>query len=330
MVTLPLVGRGPAPAHPASPPVPQPAVIAAVPKPDPLTLLAHRRAEVYHDQQDGIRFAAFSGGRAQERLVTLTFDDGPDPAVTPRILDILKREKVPATFFIVGRKAAKYPQLVRREAAEGHDLGNHTYHHYELTWLDPTGLKFEIQHTNDTLRQILGVPTRWFRAPGCHYTQASLKVIRDLGMVRVDTTDNSGDWAGYGVRSILNRVMTHLSPGDVILCHDRMPETVQALPILIRSVRRRGYRFVPLAELARRAQQTPGFRPDLWPDNEGITLDRTPARRNAALVTSTAPSPHGAPTPRSLRAIAAPRSHGKTAPKDPDLRPERPQRKQSA
>lgn len=239
-------------------------------------LLAHARKIL--KQQAQVGFAAFSGGVSSEKEVALTFDDGPDPVTTPQILDILKQEGVPATFFVVGSKAEEYPELIRREVEEGHDLGNHTFHHFELTDLEPARVRAEITRTNDTLEQIVGARTRWFRAPGCHYTPDALKVIQECGLVRVDTQDNSGDWANPGVSAILHRTLTHLSPGDVILCHDRIPQTVVALPRLIHTLRKRGYRIVPLARLALEAQSTPGFRPVSWPRGEGVQMQATHPR----------------------------------------------------
>jgi peptidoglycan/xylan/chitin deacetylase (PgdA/CDA1 family) len=250
-------------------------------------------------QQAQVGFAAFSGGVSSEKEVALTFDDGPDPEVTPQILDILKQEGVPATFFVVGSKAEQYPELIRREAEEGHDLGNHTFHHFELTDLDPAGVRAEITRTNDALEQIVGTKTRWFRAPGCHYTPDALKVIRKCGMVRVDTQDNSGDWANPGVSAILHRTLTHLSPGDVILCHDRIPQTVEALPRLIHTLRKRGYRIVPLAQLALQAQSTPGFRPVIWPRGEGVQIQAIRPRLKSHPLLPKRVLPSRPPTSRS-------------------------------
>ncbi|MDQ3815113.1 MAG: polysaccharide deacetylase family protein, partial [Armatimonadota bacterium] len=238
-----------------------------------VTQLARQRSGALRAAQSRIHFTHFSGGSPHEKLVALTFDDGPDPTWTPKILDILKREKVPATFFIIGSKAEKYPELVLREAAEGHDLGNHTYNHFQVNELDALDWHFEIQKTNQVLEQILGGPTRWFRAPGCHYTIDALQAISDLKMVRVDTTANSGDWDTHGPPAIISRTLSHLAPGAVILCHDRVPKTATTLPHLIRAIRQRGYRFVSLTELAVRAQATPNFQPEFWPTNQGIMIE---------------------------------------------------------
>ena len=238
-----------------------------------LMTAARQRWQALQLAQSKVRFDYFSGGAARAKLVALTFDDGPDTRCTPQILDILKREKVPATFFVIGRKVEKYPQLVLRAVTEGHDVGNHTYHHFQVGNLDAQNWRFEIEQTNQVLTQILGGPTRWFRAPGCHYTLESLATLRALKLVRVDTTANSGDSNGTSPSAIVSRSLKNLAPGAVILCHDRIPNTVAALPQLIRAIRQRGYRIVSLSELALRAQATPGFVPQFWPANQGITIE---------------------------------------------------------
>lgn len=269
-------GGWPSPAAAAVRPASAPSVSPAR-EPDPLEREAIERSRRLRLFQREVRYPVFSGGLRTEKLVSLTFDDGPDPKTTPAILDILKREHVPATFFVIGSKAERYPELIRREALEGHDLGNHTYHHFELTQLNTDAIRFEIERTNGVLEHILGGPTRWFRAPGCHYTAEALEAIEQTRMVRVDTTDNSGDWDKYGISSIMNRALTHLSNGDVLLFHDRMPKTVELLPSFIQQVKRRGYRFVPLTQLALRAQKNPDFKPAYWPDREGIRIEVTGA-----------------------------------------------------
>jgi peptidoglycan/xylan/chitin deacetylase (PgdA/CDA1 family) len=268
-----LLYRRPHAAHAQSRPLPPAPVMT------PEEAAARTTARAYRLKQRRVYYTAFNQGDPDRKLAALTFDDGPDPTYTPQILDILKREHVPATFFIIGSKAEKHPELIRREAAEGHDLGNHTYHHLELTQLNDDGLRFEIERTNQALTRILGGPTRWFRAPGCHYTARALRMIHDLKMVRVDTSANSGDWARYGVGPIMRRTLSHLSPGDIILCHDRVPETVEALPKLIAAIRKRGYRFVTLADLALRSQADVAYQPPYWPGNEGITIEGAPRNR---------------------------------------------------
>jgi peptidoglycan/xylan/chitin deacetylase (PgdA/CDA1 family) len=277
---------------PAAPtPAPAPSVtplVAAAPAADPEVERALANARHFRKEQAQIHFNVFSGGCNRDRKVALTFDDGPDPKNTPKILDVLKAEHAPATFFVIGMKAEKHPELVLRESAEGHDVGNHTYHHLELTEMGADGVRFEIERTNQTLEKILGGPTRWFRAPGCHYTTEALQAISGEKMVRIDSTDNPGDWAHPTPDQIVRRSLRSLSRGDVILCHDRIAETALALPRLIHEIRARGYQIVPLADLALEAQNTPGFHPMFCQRADGVRIDRmakvpTATLKNAAL-----------------------------------------------
>ena len=235
---------------------------------------ARQRFQARQIAQNEIHYNYFSGGTPGEKLVALTFDDGPNPAGTPAVLDILKREGVPATFFLIGRNAEKHPELVLRELAEGHDIGNHTYHHRQRTNLSLQEWRDEISQTNAVIVNIVGASTRWFRAPGCHYTAATLQAIQEQGMVRVDTTNNSSDWDKRSAAVISQSVLERLAPGNVLLFHDPMPETARALPHLIHEIRNRGYRFVLLGDLALRAQATPGFQPAFHPLGQGIVIGK--------------------------------------------------------
>lgn len=263
--------------NPAVAPSPEPSParpLAPAPPADPELERAYQNARRYRQEQQHVHFSVFSGGFGRSRRVALTFDDGPDPVTTPKILDVLRAEHAPATFFVIGMKAEKYPEIIRREAAEGHDLGNHTYHHLELTEMGADGVRFEIERTNQALEKIVGGPTRWFRAPGCHYTTEALQAIASEKMVRIDSTDNPGDWAHPTPDQIVQRSLRSLGRGDVILCHDRIAETVQALPRLIHEIRARGYEIVPLADLALEAQATPGFHPAFCQRADGVRIDR--------------------------------------------------------
>jgi peptidoglycan/xylan/chitin deacetylase (PgdA/CDA1 family) len=264
--------------------------------------------------QNRIYYTTFNGGSPYEKLVALTFDDGPDPKSTLKVLAALRRAKVPATFFVIGRKVDRYPEIVRQTAAEGHDLGNHTYHHYDLSRLDDAGVRFEIERTSQSIARVVGGPTRWFRAPGCRYNDQMLAMLTDLNMIRVDTTNNSGDWNKKNSLAIIRRTLDRLAPGDVILCHDRLPLTVQALPELIRQVRERGFRFVPLAELALRAQLT-GYFPPFQPRNQGIVIEepRRKMQRARAKRRMRSPVNVSLPTPTPVSNVSERRSSPKLA-----------------
>jgi peptidoglycan/xylan/chitin deacetylase (PgdA/CDA1 family) len=198
----------------------------------------------------GIPYPRLVWGPSTRREVLLTFDDGPDPRTTPQVLEILKREHVPAVFFLVGRRAADHPDLVRREVEEGHDVGNHTWHHVYLTRMDAACARAQIAATDNCIRAIIGRGTRWFRPPGGHYNPDVLRACRHLNQVIVLWSDHTGDWLHQGPAAIEARGLRFLKPGAIILMHDTLPESVAALPDFIHQVRARGYRFVPISRFA--------------------------------------------------------------------------------
>jgi peptidoglycan/xylan/chitin deacetylase (PgdA/CDA1 family) len=195
----------------------------------------------------GLHYRHLAWGPAGRKEVLLTFDDGPNPETTPQVLDILKRENVPAAFFLVGRWVASYPDLVRREAAEGHALGNHTWHHAYLTRMEPECARAQIEATTNAIEAVTGVRTRWFRPPGGHYDPQVVRLCNELGQVIVLWSDTPGDWLHPTPQAIEARGLRYLKPGAIILLHDTLPETVTMLPDFIHQVRARGYQFVPLS-----------------------------------------------------------------------------------
>jgi peptidoglycan/xylan/chitin deacetylase (PgdA/CDA1 family) len=233
---------------------------------------AQARWQALREQQAAITYTYFSGGDEQgEKVVALTFDDGPHPKNTPAVLDVLRREGVPATFFLVGRNVERHPQLVLRVLNEGHDVANHTYHHLQGVPLTLEQWKEEISRTNQALIDLVGEAPRWFRAPGCRYPAEALQALSELDMMRADTTNNSGDWSQPDADAVVRRVLGRLAPGQVLLFHDSAPQTAPAISKLIQEMRGRGYRFVTLTELAQRSQAA-GFTPQWCPPGQGIVI----------------------------------------------------------
>lgn len=179
------------------------------------------------------------------KVVALTFDDGPHEEITPQILDILKKEKVPATFFLMGKKAEEYLKLVKRMVKEGHQVGNHTYSHVDLSSLSNQQAKEEIQRAQEVIEKITGQTPILLRPPFGKVREN--EVPEDLIVVEwnVDTLD----WTGSSPAQILSRVQKQVKPGAIILMHDQYEGTVEALEELIREVRERGYEFVTVEEL---------------------------------------------------------------------------------
>jgi peptidoglycan/xylan/chitin deacetylase (PgdA/CDA1 family) len=158
---------------------------------------------------------------------------------------------------VIGQKVTAEPDLLRRITAEGHEVGNHTYYHSKLTWINDEKLVDELIKTSLTIYEISGAYDKLFRPPHGTLTKAKIKTITDLGYDIVLWSDNADDFyhTGWGMRtpkSIANRVLGRIKGGDVVLMHDDSPQTSQALPIIISEIKRRGYKFVTVSELVGR------------------------------------------------------------------------------
>ncbi|HEY0412852.1 MAG TPA: glycosyltransferase [Allosphingosinicella sp.] len=199
-------------------------------------------------------------------LVALTFDDGPDPGWTPKILDVLKRKRVPATFFVVGENALGHPSLLNRIVAEGHELGNHSYTHPNMALLSDRAVRLELNATERLVEAYTGRGMRLFRAP--YFGDAEPTTADELGpaldaqesgYLNVGLHVDTEDWQRPGARAIVDNAVREVMAGNaersgnVVLLHDgggNRAETVAALPALIDALRARGYRFVPVSALA--------------------------------------------------------------------------------
>ena len=199
-------------------------------------------------------------------LVALTFDDGPDPTWTPRVLDVLRDKHVPATFFVIGENALTERGLLQRQLAEGHEVGSHTYTHPNLATVSPGVTSLELNATQRLFQAFTGHSLRLFRAP--YFGDAEPTTADEIvpayeaqrrGYLSVGLHVDPDDWKRPGVQAIVDRTIagvTASSPdrsGNVVLLHDSggdRSQTVAALPLLIDALRARGYRFVTVSALA--------------------------------------------------------------------------------
>src|SRR5437870_1303358 len=198
-------------------------------------------------------------GAGGEHQVAITFDDGPDPRWTPKILDILKTANAQAAFFLVGVNAEKYPGLVRRIVNEGHEIGNHTYYHPNLALAWPEHVRLELNATQLLIETITGRATTLFRPPYAADTQPSqmselmpLQIAQELSYLVVLENIDPQDWARPGADIILQRVKQQRRDGSIILLHDAggdRSQTVAALPRILDWLHTRGDTIVPLSTL---------------------------------------------------------------------------------
>lgn len=180
--------------------------------------------------------------------VALTFDDGPDPVDTPKLLDLLREKKVKATFFVVGKRAEQYPEIVRRAWAEGHLIGNHTWSHDPLfCFLTPRGLRTEIERGTESVRRSCGFRPRLFRSPVGLRHPLLAPYLKDTGLEYVSWTIRTRDTLTAN-SGLLARRMLKASSGDIILLHDHLPggtnAMLEVLPRVIDELRARGFHFV--------------------------------------------------------------------------------------
>jgi cellulose synthase/poly-beta-1,6-N-acetylglucosamine synthase-like glycosyltransferase/peptidoglycan/xylan/chitin deacetylase (PgdA/CDA1 family)/spore germination protein YaaH len=201
-----------------------------------------------------------------DRKVALTFDDGPDPRYTPQILDTLRAAGVPATFFIVGVNGDLNPELLRREVAEGHEIGNHTFTHPNISTISLTQFELELSATQHLLASVVGRHSLLFRPPyAVDAEPETIDQIRPIelaakqGYLVVGMQIDPDDWERPGVDEIVRRTVEEAERGEgnMILLHDSggdRSQTVQAVPRIIEALRGRGFRFVSVAELLGRSR----------------------------------------------------------------------------
>lgn len=190
-----------------------------------------------------------TSGPADGKRIALTFDDGPTPGVTDLILDELKRRKLHATFFMIGERIARAPDLARRVLAEGHEIGNHTFTHPKLSTLADEQIEAEIQKTQDIMGEVLNHRAAWFRPPygTLRQNQAGLVARRGLGIVLWNV--DSQDWSQPGEAKIAEMVLTESKPGSIILCHDRYEQTAHGIGPILDGLLERGFAPATLSEL---------------------------------------------------------------------------------
>ncbi len=188
---------------------------------------------------------------AKDKLIALTFDDGPWPGYTAQILDILKKNNTKATFFVVGQVLQHHPDLGKRIVAEGHIIGNHTWNHW-YHFFNKQAASVEIDRTADLIYKTTGTKTTLFRPPGgiLHNGLADYAKSKDYTVIMWSA--DSIDYALPSPPTLVSRVVRQASPGGIVLLHDGggpRKNTVAALPAMISRLRKKGYRFVTIPEL---------------------------------------------------------------------------------
>ncbi len=231
------------------------------------TEAAHQRLSYNHINVDG-------------PYIALTFDDGPGKTTTPQLLDILAKKGVKVTFFLLGENAKENPEIVKRELAEGHELGNHSWNHPDLAKKPDDVVRSQIQQTQDTVFHITGTKPKVMRPPYGAITPAQKKWIHDeFGLNVIIWAVDPNDWKKPGASVVAQRVISETKPGDIILTHDIHQGTIDAVPAILDGLLAKGYKFVTVSQLI--AMEKPAASPS----------------PSASPSTSATPTPTPKPTP---------------------------------
>jgi len=209
--------------------------------------------------------------------VGITFDISWGEQTAKPILDILKEENVQATFFLSSPWASKHPELVRRMVAEGHEIGSHGNRHIDLNTLGPSEIQKEISAAQSVLEELSGQKIRLLRVPNGAYDNKVITVAHAMGYKVIQWSVDSLDWKRPGPAAVINNVINGIRPGQgtkpgaIILFHasDSAPDTVNALPTVIKTLKQKGYELVPVSKLLNYSTST-------WPPESNLEPRETP------------------------------------------------------
>lgn len=214
---------------------------------------------VFFDQAILTRLGTIYRVKTDKKYVALTFDDGPSPIWTPKILDELKKENIKAAFFMIGHHVQKYPDIARRVAQEGHTIGNHGYAHSVMLYYTPAEIEEEIKYTEYVIKEITGIQTKYFRPPKAWLRKVIKDKVKSIGYETVLWSLNSKDWVSFNHKSIVRYLAAHVRNGDILLFHDSgniatteggcRLQTVKTISLLARTLREKGFEFVSIEKL---------------------------------------------------------------------------------
>jgi peptidoglycan/xylan/chitin deacetylase (PgdA/CDA1 family) len=191
-----------------------------------------------------------SRGRTTMPYIAMTYDDGPHPRNTPRLLDMLRERNIKATFYVVGRNVNMYPEIVRRIVAEGHEIGNHTWTHRNLTTLSDSSVRWEMDKTRDAIVAACGVKPRTMRPPyGALRQRQRAWIYREYGYPTILWNVDPEDWRRPGLSVVAGRIINNTRSGSIVLAHDLHKSTVDAMPASLDGLLRRGFKFVTVSQL---------------------------------------------------------------------------------
>lgn len=195
----------------------------------------------------------------KEKLVALTFDDGPDPIYTPQILDALAKYDAKATFFVIGAEAERFPEIIKRQAKEGHELANHTYRHNFRDNFNENILKKELIQTSNIIQNLTGIKPTLFRPHSGYYNEKNVNTAINNGyqVILWSWHQDTKDWKRPGVGKITRNVVSDTKPGDIVIFHDAggdRTQTVRAVENILEILYKNGYKCVTVSDMIQRSE----------------------------------------------------------------------------
>lgn len=219
--------------------------------------------------------------------IAVTFDDGPSPVLTPKLLDMLKARGIKATFFLIGQNAKAHPEIVKRIVAEGHEVGNHSWSHPALNKCSPDKFRHELQDTSDAIEAASGVRPKLLRPPyGATNSNLDRRIDDEFKMKVILWSIDPMDWKYRNSERVANVILSQAKPGDITLSHDIHATTVAAMPQVFDGLLAKGFKFVTVSELI--ALQTPVPKASASPKT-------SPAATSPKAKISVPPQPSAAP-----------------------------------
>ena len=210
----------------------------------------------------------FSRVMVSGNYVAMTFDDGPHPQNTTRLLDILRARNIKATFYVIGRSVDLYPQVVRRTVAEGHEIGNHSQTHRLLSKLGDSELRQEMSRCRDAVARAAGVQPRTMRPPYGGLLQRQRELVHaEYGYPTILWSVDPLDWKNRNSGLITSRILAGASAGSIVLAHDLHATTVDAMPGTLDGLLRRGFKFVTVSQLLAMKTEAPTAQSAAAPSN---------------------------------------------------------------
>jgi peptidoglycan-N-acetylglucosamine deacetylase len=200
--------------------------------------------------RSGYHMPAYCNADTSEKIVALTFDDGPDPQLTPAFLDVMKKLGIPAAFFCIGKNIVGNERILQRMHSEGHLIGTHSYFH--SNWFDlfpPCRMRHEIENSTKAVFGVTGRRPLFFRPPYGVINPMLRRALHGSGLHVIGFSNRAWDTSSRNPEVILSRILKKISPGDIILLHDTIKENLGMIVQLKSELDRKGYRIVPLDEL---------------------------------------------------------------------------------